>query len=228
MDNITYILFLCQALPTLLALALLRGKPRVVVGFVIIGSTICLLASEINGQLLALFDNDMLYYCTTISPAVEEILKALPVLFFAFFISDKLSSLVQISFATGLGFAILENLIVMQQNIEEVTVLWAFLRGIGAGLMHGVCTVAVGIGISYIRKQKKMFVCGTLSLLFMAMTYHALYNAVIMSSIKYLGFAIPLITYIPINLFYTTRRRSHSKEKQSEESLAPPFYYHNQ
>ena len=144
MDNITYILFLCQALPTLLALALLRGKPRVVVGFVIIGSTICLLASEINGQLLALFDNDMLYYCTTISPAVEEILKALPVLFFAFFISDKLSSLVQISFATGLGFAILENLIVLQQNIEEVTVLWAFLRGIGAGLMHGVCTVAVG------------------------------------------------------------------------------------
>ena len=218
MDNITYILFLCQALPTLLALALLRGKPRVVVGFVIIGSTICLLASEINGQLLALFDNDMLYYCTTISPAVEEILKALPVLFFAFFISDKLSSLVQISFATGLGFAILENLIVMQQNIEEVTVLWAFLRGIGAGLMHGVCTVAVGIGISYIRKQKKMFVCGTLSLLFMAMTYHALYNAVIMSSIKYLGFAIPLITYIPINLFYTTRRRSHSRVIQDIKS----------
>ena len=207
MDNITYILFLCQALPMILALALLRGKPRTVVGFVIIGSIICLLASEINGQLLGVFDNDMLYYCITISPAVEEILKALPVLFFAFAISDDLSTLVPISFATGLGFAILENLIVMMQYLEEITVFWAFLRGIGAALMHGVCTVAVGMGISFIRKQKKMFICGTLSLLFMAMTYHALYDAIMMSSIKYVGFSLPLLTYIPINLFFAQKRK---------------------
>lgn len=207
MDDINYILYLCQALPMVLAMALLRGKPRTVVGFIIIGSTICLVASEINGQLLGVFGNDMMYYCTTISPAVEEILKALPVLYFAFFISDNLTSLAQISFATGLGFAILENLIVMMQNQEEITVLWAFLRGIGAGLMHGVCTVAVGMGVSFIRKQKKMFVCGTLSLLFMAMTYHALYNAVIISSIKYIGFSLPLITYIPINLFFVQKRK---------------------
>lgn len=216
MDNITYILFLCQALPMILALALLRGKPRMVIGFVIIGSIICLLASEINGQLLPVFNNDMEYYCMTISPAVEEILKALPVLFFAFAISDDLSSLVPIAFATGLGFAILENLIVMMQNLEEITVLWAFLRGIGAALMHGVCTVAVGMGISFIRKQKKMFICGTLSLLFMAMTYHALYNAIMMSSIKYFGFSLPLLTYIPINLFFAQKRKKLRMVEQED------------
>ncbi len=187
--------------------------------FLIVGSTICLVASELNGMLLSLFDHDILYYCITISPPVEEVLKALPVLFFAFYISDNLTSLVHISFATGLGFAILENLIVMMQNLEEISVLWAFLRGIGAGLMHGVCTVAVGMGISFIRKQKKLFFCGTLSLLFMAMTYHALYNAIIMSDYKYVGFCLPISTYALVLVYYIQKRKRLLSNGVREEVL---------
>ena len=214
MDNITYILYLCQALPMILALALMRGRPRVVLGFVIIGTTICLIASELNGTLYGLFGGeDMLYFCTTISPITEEIMKALPILFYAFFISDEVSALVPLSFATGLGFAILENLIVMMQNLSEIGVFWAFLRGIGAGLMHGVCTAAVGMGIVYVRKQKKLFIVGTIALLIMAMTYHGLYNSIIMSEYKYIGFLLPMTTYIPINFIFMKRLKTSEAKK---------------
>ena len=48
----------------------------------------------------------MLYYTTTISPIVEEIVKALPVLIYAFAVSSDRDRLISISFAVGLGFAI--------------------------------------------------------------------------------------------------------------------------
>lgn len=43
--------------------------------------------------------------------------KALPVLFYAFFFSDDRQRLAQAAFAVGLGFAILENMIMLTQNI---------------------------------------------------------------------------------------------------------------
>ncbi|MBQ1780835.1 MAG: PrsW family intramembrane metalloprotease, partial [Bacteroidales bacterium] len=88
-----------------------------------------------------------------------------PVLFYAFFFSDNRKKLVQISFAVGLGFAILENMIMLTQNLDSLDIIWAIIRGFGAGLMHSVCTVAVGMGISFVRKKKKLFYCGTISLL---------------------------------------------------------------
>ena len=232
MDNIVYAIYICLMVPLLMSLALLHGRAKLVMGYVLIGSTICLVASELNGVLFPFFD-DMLFFSTTVSPVTEEILKALPVLFFAFYISDTRSTLVQISFAVGLGFAVMENSIVLIQNMSDVNILWAFVRGIGAGLMHGVCTVAVGIGMSFIHKRKKLFVCGTIALLFMAMTYHAVYNTVVMSDYKYFGFALPFVTYIPINVVIRKKARERRaaynekvrlarealKEKEARENL---------
>ena len=204
--------------PLLLSLALLRGKARLIVGYLLIGSTICLVASELNGVLYPFFEN-MTSFSTTISPIIEEIFKALPVLFFAFMISDNRTTLVQISFAVGLGFAVMENAIVLVQNLSDVNVLWALIRGLGAGLMHGVCTVTVGIGMSLVHKKKKLFVCGTIALLFMAITYHAIYNSIVTSDYKYFGFALPFITYIPINIFFQRKakeRRLRTAAKAKE------------
>ena len=195
--------------PLLLSLALLRGKARLIIGYLLIGSTICLVASELNGVLYPLFEN-MTSFSTTISPIIEEIFKALPVLFFAFMVSDNRTTLVQISFAVGLGFAVMENAIVLVQNLSDVNILWALIRGLGAGLMHGVCTVAVGIGMSLVHKKKKLFVCGSMALLFMAITYHAIYNSIVTSDYKYFGFALPFVTYIPINIVF----RKKAKERR--------------
>ena len=206
-DMMGYVLYMCLTIPMIFSLIMMRGTPRLIVLYMIFGTTICLVASEINGMIYNYAENmagayKTVFFCTNYSPVVEEILKALPVLFFAFFISDKMSTLVQISFATGLGFAIMENMVTLTQHQESASILWGFLRGIGASLMHGICTVAVGMGIAFVRKQKKLFVCGTLGLLAMAMVYHAFYNATIMSDYKYFGFLIPIVTFIPVNIYF--------------------------
>ncbi len=205
MDNIVYAIFICLMVPMLMSLALLKNKARLVLGYVLIGATICLVASELNGVLYPFFD-DMTAFCTTISPITEEILKALPVLYFAFYISDNRLTLVEISFAIGLGFAVFENMIALVQNLSDINIVWALVRGFGAGLMHSVCTVAVGLGISMVHKKKKLFVCGTVALLMLAMTYHAIYNTVVMSEYKYFGVLLPLFAYIPINRAVRKRR----------------------
>ena len=213
MDNIVYAIYICLMVPMLMSLALLRHRARLVVGFVLIGCTVCLIVSELNGVLYPFFP-DMLTFCTSISPITEEIMKAIPVLFFAFFISDNRSTLVQIAFSVGLGFAILENMIVLVQNLQDINIVWALIRGFGAGLMHSICTVTVGLGISMVHKKKKLFICGTIALLLMAMTYHAIYNTIVMSDYKYFGFVLPVLSYIPINRL---ARKRKAQNIQNEE-----------
>ena len=208
MDSISYILYVCFLIPMLLSLFILEKRSRLVVGFILVGTTVGLFISEFNGLIYEMLGEDMLYFCTTISPVTEEIIKALPILFFAFLISDDRAKLVQASFAIGLGFAILENMIMLTQNLNTIDLSWAIIRGFGAGLMHSVCTVAVGLGISFVRKRKKLFWCGTLALLMLAVTYHAIYNTIVMSKYKYFGFVLPFVTYVPILVFYLKNRKA--------------------
>lgn len=206
MDNITYIIYTCFLIPMVLSLFIMGKKSRLVVGYVLIGTTVCILASELNTHIYLGLGKDMLYFSTTVSPVTEEILKALPILFYALIISDDRQKLAQSAFAVGLGFAIMENVIMITQNLYSVDIKWAIMRGFGASLMHSICTVAVGIGISFVRKKKKLFYCGTLSLLMLAITYHSIYNTLVMSPQKYYGVILPICTYIPI-LFFSIKRK---------------------
>ena len=207
MDNITYILYICFLIPMLLSLFIMQKKSRLVVAFILTGTTVCLIAGEINTRIYLAIGKDMLYFTTTVSPVTEELLKALPILLFALFISDNRQKLAQSAFAVGLGFAIMENMIMITQNLYSVDIKWAIMRGFGASLMHSICTVAVGIGISFVRKRKKLFYCGTLSLLMLAVTYHSIYNTLVMSPQKYFGVLLPICTYIPLLVFSVKRKR---------------------
>ncbi|MBR1873400.1 MAG: PrsW family intramembrane metalloprotease [Eubacterium sp.] len=205
-------------IPMVLSLFILEGKSRLVVGYILVGTTVCIYISEINGVIFETIDRDMLYFCTTISPITEEIIKALPVLFYAFFFSNDRKKLVQSSFAVGLGFAIMENMFILTRILETgegLDLLWVIIRGFGAGLMHSVCTVMVGLGIAFVRKKRKLFVCGTLSLLMLAITYHSLYNTIVMSEYRYFGFVLPLLTYIQILNIYI-RSKGKRAEKEGE------------
>lgn len=191
----------------LLSLFIMQKKSRLVVAFILTGTTVCLIAGEINNRIYLAVGKDMLYFTTTVSPVTEELLKALPILLFALFISDNRQKLAQSAFAVGLGFAIMENMIMITQNLYSVDIKWAIMRGFGASLMHSICTVAVGIGISFVRKRKKLFYCGTLSLLMLAVTYHSIYNTLVMSPQKYFGVLLPICTYIPLLVFSLKRKR---------------------
>ena len=89
MAGMTVILFLCIAVPMLPVLVLLPDRrSKLFLGYLLVGTAVCLIASEINAWLLRLFGGDILYVTTNITPIAEEILKGLPVLYFGWFFSD--------------------------------------------------------------------------------------------------------------------------------------------
>ena len=201
MDNLTYIAFIAVTVSLALMLPLMEKKLRRLITFMIVGIFCCLFVSELNNILLEAFRSDMFYVTTTITPVTEEVVKMLPILFLAIMISDDRRIVIPNAFAVGVGFALLENVVILTQNVENVTILWALVRGFGSGLVHGICTVMVGWGISYIKKRRKFFYCGTFALLSAAIAYHAIYNLLVQSDYQYVGIVLPLLTYIPIIFF---------------------------
>lgn len=212
MDNLIYILFICLVSPLAFMLLMLRKRSRLLAGYMLIGIFISLFVSELNTVLLGWFGNDVLYVTTTITPISEEILKALPILFYAIVFSDDRERVMPIAFALGVGFAMFENMVVLVQNVENVTIGWSIIRGFATALMHAVCTVMVGYGICFVRKKKKLFYCGTFALLALAMIYHGIFNMLVQSDYSYLGFFLPSVTYIPILLmhyrYYKSKRNA--------------------
>jgi len=211
MDNLIIIILICVAIPLAFSLLFLEKKARLFVLFMIIGAAVCVFASSVNAVLYNLVGRGYLYVTTNITPISEELLKAIPVLIFAYAISDNKKELISISMATGIGFAIIENFFIFAQSSESLSVGWAISRVFGASLMHSICTAAVGFGISFVRKRKKLFYTGTFALLVFAMVYHAVYNLVIQSRFSAFGILIPIITYIPI----TVRNIMEKRKKES-------------
>lgn len=205
MDTLIFSIFVCISIPMAFTLFILEKKSRLIIGYMIIGMGVCLYISGINGLLLNVFKNDNFYVTTTITPITEEIAKSLPILFYAFLISDKRDKILSLSLAIGMGFAILENTFIFM-NSDTVTFGWALIRAFGAGLMHSICTMVVGYGISFVRKRKKLFVCGTFALLTAAIIYHAIYNLLVQSDFEILGLLLPTITYIPFIIFYRKKK----------------------
>lgn len=200
-------------------LPLVEAKTRNVVFFVMSGVCCCLFISEVNYMLLRYFDNDMLYVTITITPITEEIIKAVPVLYCAIMITDDRRTLISNAFAVGVGFALLENMVVLLQNVNEATVAWALIRSFGSGMVHGLCTVMVGYGISYIRKRRKLFWSGTFALLSVAITYHGVYNVLVQSDYRMVGILLPIITYIPIIMFIRMdlKRKGQIPDKKAKK-----------
>jgi len=216
MANLTVILFLCATVPMLPALYMLPDKrSRLFLGFMLLGLVVCLIASEVNTLLLGLFGGDVRYVSNNVTPIAEEVMKALPVLYFALFFSDDRDTLLAISFAIGLGFAILENMVILVGNIDNVSVVWAFVRGFGAARMHSACTLMVGRGIGYVRKRRKLFYCGTFSLLISAVIAHALFNTLIQSEYRLAAYGVVFAMYIPQTIKIGRQILSRKKPRQA-------------
>lgn len=219
MANLIYILFICVLAPLLLTLPLMKGASRRVMLYLIIGICVSLFISEINGRILIASNNQMLLVTTTFTPITEEIIKALPVLIYAFLFSDDREKLLPLAFATGIGFALFENTVILVQSIDNVSIIWAIIRGFSTALMHGICTATVGYGMSFVRKKKKLFVSGTFALLAFAVIYHGLFNMLVQSkNLQYVGFFMPAVTYIPLIIYLVFSMRN---KKQKSTTVKP-------
>lgn len=196
MDHMIYILFVSVFIPILLMALLVEKKARLPISFMLVGIFISLFASEINGYLSNTLSLDTYNLTVVVTPITEEILKALPILYSALVISDKKESLFTASMATGIGFATLENAFYLL-NTHSFNMADGVIRAFGTGLMHGICTLLVGVGISFVKKRKKVFAVGTFALLSTAIMYHGIYNMLIQSKFSLVGALLPIATYIP-------------------------------
>lgn len=213
MEGMIYILYICMFVPLLLSLPLIQKASRSIMIFILIGISSALFISEVNGIMLRLLGYNSLYVTTTVTPATEEIIKAIPILIYAFIITDNRDKLLTASFALGIGFALFENTYILVTSIDNVTIGWAIVRGFSTALMHGICTAAVGYGMSFVKKKKKLFYCGTISLLMLAVTYHGIFNMFVQSeNLKNFGFLLPLATYIPVVIALIFRVRNKKKQ----------------
>ena len=191
-----YILFISIFIPLLLMALLMEKKARLPILFMLIGIFVSVFASEVNGLLSKLLSMDMYSKTVIVTPVSEELLKALPILYYAVVISDKRERLFTAAMALGVGFALLENAYFLL-NSDNFTIIIAIIRAFGAGLMHGMCTLLVGVGISFVKKKSKLFAVGTFGLLSTAIVYHGIYNILIQSEFSTVGALLPIATYIP-------------------------------
>lgn len=196
MDNLIYILFVSVFVPILLMAFLIEKRARQPIIFVLIGIFISVFASEVNGYLRGVLPMNLFEITTIVTPITEEILKALPILVLATLFTPKKEVLFTASMAVGIGFAVLENAFYLL-NEDSFHMLDALSRAFGAGLMHGMCTLLVGVGISFVKKKYKLFVVGTFALLSTAITYHGIYNMLVQSDYQIIGVLLPICTYIP-------------------------------
>ncbi|MBQ1659982.1 MAG: hypothetical protein II059_09110, partial [Clostridia bacterium] len=73
----------------------------------------------------------------------------------------------------------------------------------------------VGICISFVKKKRKLFFCGLIATLDLAIVYHSIFNSLVQGPEyiqNYIGFAMPIATYIPIVYFIRKRRKDEAKE----------------
>ncbi len=198
MENLNLILFISFAAPLLMTFFISKGKLRTGLVFLFIGMLVCLFCGELNTIILHLSPYSMRYFTSNFTPLFEEIFKALPILFYAFVFNPKKKTLLECSILVGVGFAVLENAFILGSAAGSVSIGLALIRGFGAGMMHGICTLNVGYGMTFVHTKRKLFYTGTIALLTVSIIYHGIYNTLVQSKYQIAGFLLPVLTFIPV------------------------------
>ena len=211
------IIYLCIVLPMVPVLFALRDQySKRFLLFSIIGLSICLVSAQINTILVNYLNMDDLNYSITVSPINEEILKSIPLMIFALVFAKKGDQIIPLAFAIGIGFGVLENIIIYCNNMEMLTVRWAIIRGVGASLMHSACTAMTAIGFSYVFNNNKSHLEGIIGLYALSILYHATFNAFVQSDYSIIAFIMPVLLFIPINYIeYKKKKYFENIKKRS-------------
>ena len=215
MDEPIIIIFICIVIPLLPALLFMEPKARKNVFFMVLGLFVCLAASFINGLILSASEMEQYEMTFLVTPLTEELLKFLPTMLYVFLFRPKKKDIISAAVMVGIGFAILENTYIISSCISGATVMFALIRGMGAGLMHGMCTFMTGYGLQYFYLRRKLAYAGSYALLIFAVVYHSCYNLLIQSEYEILGLLLPVATVVII-LFVHALNRGRVKKEKSE------------
>ena len=205
MESPHLMLFVCLTAPLSMMLFIYKGRHRSVLAFLLAGIFMCLFAGEINGLIRNSTGSTLRFLTVNITPIVEEILKALPIVFIAFLIKPERQFLLESSIAVGVGFATMENVCLLFDSASLISAGTILARGLGAGMMHGVSTLAVGYSMTIASADRKLSYTGTVAALSASIIYHSIYNIMVQSDYPILGVLLPVVTFVPLLLLMRNR-----------------------
>lgn len=211
--NLNLILFTSFALPMIMSFFVCKGRVRAAMVFFFIGMCVCLFCGELSAVALSILPYEKRFFSCNIAPFFEEVFKAFPILVFVFVFNPERRKLYECSVMVGVGFAVLENAFIIGGMSNTVSLLDALMRGLGAGIMHGLCTLAVGYGMSFVYTRRKLFRTGSVAMLAAATIYHATYNTIVQTSHLWMGVLLPVITLVPV-LILMDRTEKNRQRRQ--------------
>ncbi len=188
-------IFICLAAPLFIAALCMRSRGRRMMLFLLAGMTVCLLSSYVSTFLAAAQGMSYLAASLELTPMVEELMKFLPILFYLLVFEPGKGEIGDGVLMTAVGFATFENACYLTNN-GAAHLLHLLVRGFGTGAMHVVCGFMIAVGLLYLWDRTWLRIAGTIGLLAVAMTYHAIYNILVSQTgaVAAIGYVIPLLT----------------------------------
>ena len=170
--------FACLAIPLVLCILFIEGRPRTFMLFMITGMSVCLLSAYVNSFFMGIYGASATDAVVEITPVCEEVMKLLPLLFYVLIFEPKMRALPEAAVALAVGFATFENVCYLTENGAENLML-LLIRGLSAGALHILCGILIGFGLSYAFRRRFLALTGTMGLLGTCIVFHAIYNLLI-------------------------------------------------
>lgn len=185
--------YICLAAPLLLAILCVRRNWRRTLTFLLAGMTVCLLSAYISSFAAAALNVDLATASYEVTPAVEEAMKFLPVLFYLLVFEPGKGPAMSGSVMVAVGFATFENVCFLT-SYGTSELLKLMIRGFGTGAMHVVCGMMVSLGLFLLWDRAWLRIVGTLGILCGTITFHAIFNMYVNQTgvVFWIGSAVPL------------------------------------
>lgn len=196
-------IYICLAAPLILAIVCVKretGRPLV---FLTAGMTACLFSAYISTFIASLTGTDALTASYEISPAVEEVLKFLPLLFYLLVFEPEKGSALSGAMYVSVGFATFENVCFLT-SYGTSDLLRLTIRGFGTGAMHVMCGMVVAVGLFFLWEQIYLRTVGVFALMCFVTSFHGVFNILVNQSgaVFWIGCAIPMTVLAVYLIFF--------------------------
>lgn len=192
-------IFVLVAAPLVACLFCVRGKPRAVIAALLVGMVACLASAYVSSFCAQVLGADAVRTAVEIAPTVEEAAKLLPLLFYLVVLNPDAEDIDLAFIMVAVGFATMESAFYLGEAglFDPVTLL---LRGLSTAMMHVVCGVVVGYGLTRAWKYAWLRIAGAFGLFCLASAYHGLFNLLVAAggAVRVAAVVLPLATLAAI------------------------------
>lgn len=186
-------IYICLAAPLLLAIAYMRREGRGALIFLLTGMTCCLCSAYVSAYFTGVTGLSVIAASREISPAVEEVIKFLPILFYLLVFEPGRRKAISGVVLVAVGFATFENVCFLTAYGTS-DLLRLVIRGFGTGSMHVVCGMMMAVGLFFLWNKAWLRTVGVFALLCFVIQLHAVFNILVNQTgpVFWVGSAIPL------------------------------------